>query len=278
MTNTSTHPLPLISVAVPTYNHAQYLPICLDGIWFQDYPNLEIIVVNANSPDNTIEVLDEYQRAIEEEEVSFARYYNTDTGVVERHHHKRYPKEGRALRVVHLDHDPGLSETYNHGVRLAQGEYVTTIVSDDIPHPAMIRRLKDALDLGYDFAYSDELIVNDQGRVVRKFVFPDFDPKTCLADWYLCGNSKLWRRSLHDSIGHFSEEFPLTQDYELFARFFMEGAKFIHVPEILYSVRFHDETRKTGNHTTEREPAIFEESKRIAVQVRKFLEQPHREG
>ncbi|MCB0329639.1 MAG: glycosyltransferase [Bdellovibrionales bacterium] len=262
---------PLISIVVPTYNHAQYLPICLDGIWFQDYPNIEIIVVNANSPDNTNEVLENYQSDVKNSRVSYASYFNEKTDEVERFYHDRYPKEGRRLEIVTLPSDPGLSETYNEGVRRAEGVYVTTIVSDDIPHPRMISRLAAALDADYDFAYSDELLVLDNGRVEREFIFPDFCPQRCLADWYLCGNSKLWRRSLHEKIGYFSTQYPMTQDYELFARFFMEGAKFIHVPEVLYSVRFHDHQRKTGNHTADREPKIFSESKDIAKRVREFL-------
>lgn len=44
---TDTAQRPLISVVVPTYNQAEYLGACLDSIWFQDYPNIEIIVDDA---------------------------------------------------------------------------------------------------------------------------------------------------------------------------------------------------------------------------------------
>jgi len=108
---------PLISVVVPTYLQAQYLPITLDAIWFQDYSSLEIIVVNAASPDNTKEVLDEYQEAVASEQVSFARYWNEETNDVERQFHPRYPSDGRTLEIINLDEDPGLPETYNEGLR-----------------------------------------------------------------------------------------------------------------------------------------------------------------
>ena len=213
-------------------------------------------------------------RGVESEQVSFAKNYNRETGEVERQYHHRYPKLERTLTIVHLDEDPGLSETYNEGVKRANGEYVTTIVSDDIPHRTMISSLHALLhESGSDFAYSDEYIVDDAGRIIRLFEFPDFCPHACLADWYLLGNSKLWRKKLHEDCGYFSSEYPLTQDYELFARFFMAGAKFIHLPEVQYSLRFHGEDRKTGNHTTEREPKIYEESKIIADSVRSFLNQ-----
>ena len=65
----------------------------------------------------------------------------------------------------------------------------------------------------------------------------------------------------------------MTQDYDLFLRFAMAGAKIAHVPEVLYSVRWHGPERKTGNHTTDREPRIFTESKDIARRARKWLQE-----
>ena len=280
---------PLISIAIPTYNHEQYLPICIDACWFQDYPNLEIVVVNANSPDNTREVLAQYEQDIEREEVSFASYYDEENKRVERTYHSRFhaagrpvlrdsaensaePARKRSFKFIHLDEDPGLSETYNAAVRASSGEFVTTIVSDDVPHPKMISRLFEVMTKeNADFVYSDVFLVDDAGRILREFNFPDYDPNACLADWYLLGNSKLWRRNLHEKAGWFDTAYPMTQDYELFFRFAQEGAKIVHTPEVLYSVRFHGEERKTGNHTAEREPKIFTESAEIALRAREWL-------
>ena len=268
----SSEQFPLISIAIPTYNHAQYLPICIDACWFQDYPNIEIVVVNANSPDNTKEVLAQYEEDVQNEQVSYASNYNEATGEYERTYHDRYPKQGRTLKIINLDHDPGLSETYNMGVRESSGDFVTTIVSDDIPHPKMISSLyQEMMAKDADFVYSDVFLVDDRGQILRQFNFPDYDPQKCLADWYLLGNSKLWRRNLHDKAGWFDPAYPMTQDYELFFRFAAQGAKIVHLPEVLYSVRFHGVDRKTGNHSVEREPKIFSESADIAMRARKWL-------
>ena len=52
----------LISVVVPAYNCAPWLPRCLDSLLNQTYPNLEIIVVNDGSRDNTAQIMEEYAR------------------------------------------------------------------------------------------------------------------------------------------------------------------------------------------------------------------------
>lgn len=55
----------------------------------------------------------------------------------------------------------------------------------------MISTLAEAIKGGADFAYSDIQIVNDEGRIIRVFNYPEFSVKRCLADWYLLGSSKL---------------------------------------------------------------------------------------
>ena len=72
----------LVSVVVPTFNYGQYLLTCLDAIWHQEVPELELIVVNAASTDNTRELLDDWQARIGTETVDYARCWNEDTGEV----------------------------------------------------------------------------------------------------------------------------------------------------------------------------------------------------
>lgn len=63
MTLDNTDPIsPLISIIVPVYNVAKYLPQCIDSILAQTYHNLEIILVNDGSTDNSSKICDAYSR------------------------------------------------------------------------------------------------------------------------------------------------------------------------------------------------------------------------
>ena len=53
---------PLASVFIPTYNHARYLPQCLDSILGQTFKDFEIVVADDGSTDNSLEILNDYQR------------------------------------------------------------------------------------------------------------------------------------------------------------------------------------------------------------------------
>src|SRR5437764_1366886 len=96
---------PLASVVVPTFNRANFLEETIDSILSQNYPNLEVIILDDGSTDDTAETLARYR----------------DRVVVERHE------------------NIGETATVNKGFKLARGEYVCVVNSDDPILPGLIR-------------------------------------------------------------------------------------------------------------------------------------------
>ena len=92
--------MPLISVIVPIYNVEKYLDRCVDSIINQTYKSLEIILVDDGSPDNCPQMCDDYA------------------------------KKDSKIKVVHKENG-GLSDARNVGMKVATGEYVSFIDSDD---------------------------------------------------------------------------------------------------------------------------------------------------
>jgi len=270
--DTPDHP-ELISVVVATYNQAEYLLITLDSIWFQSYPNVEIVVVNDASTDNTAAVLSDYIEAVDHEAVSFASNYNEESGEVERTWHARYLREGRTL--VQLEHktNQGLSAALNTGLSQANGRLCTFIASDDMLLPTMLSDLKHVMDKTVaDFAYADMHIVDDQGRILRRFSLPGYSFEKAFCHWYLCGVCKLYRRELHDMAGYYDEDIK-PQDHEMFLRFAMNGAKFIHLPKVLANVRIHDKERHVHNHSSSNWDRLYGESAELVLKAKSFLQQ-----
>ena len=262
-------PSPKVSLIVPTYNQAQYLAICLDSIWFQDYADLEVILVNDGSSDATAEAIAAFERGLKEDTVSFASHFNTETGIIERVTHPRYPQEGRTLRVITHATNQGLAAALNTGFAAATGTYCTYIPSDDALLPSMISEMVAELERGADFVYADMAIVDDAGRWVRRFALPDYSFKRCFADWYLCGVAKLYRTDLHARFG-FYDEALLAHDHELFQRFALGGARFAHIPRVLMNVRDHAR-REVDIHAPTSWSRLLEESKVLVRQAREHL-------
>ena len=258
----------LASIIVPTYNQAEYLWACLDSIWFQDYENIEIIVIADPSPDNTSEVLAQFRQAVEEDMVSYAACLEED-GEVSRQESPRYRKEGRKLVIVENEERLGHTPSYNKGFEMARGEYCTYVASDDICHPQMISEMAKVLDGDEaDFVYSDMFVVDDDMRILREFRVPDYDFEASFCDWYLCGVSKLYRRSLHDRFGLYDDDYT-ANDHECFLRFAMNEVRFLHIPKVLYSVRSHDQ-RGQDVHSAESWKKLMNESSGLVKKARVF--------
>ncbi len=259
-----------VSIIVPTYNQAQYLPICLDSIWFQDYPEIEIVCVVDGSTDNTAEVLTAYKQALQKDQTSFAANYNEASGEVERSHHPRYPAQGRELKVIFHEQNKGLGPTLNTGARACTGAYCTYIASDDMLEPTMAGDLVRALEEGADLAYADMFVVDDVGRILRHFALPDYSFEDTFCHWYFCGVCKLYRRELHERFGYYREDL-LSHDHELYQRFAMNGARLKHVRKVLARVRDHGAERREYNHSPRQWSRLFEESKALVREARHYL-------
>lgn len=90
----------LVSIIIPCYNQAQFLPETLDSVLAQTYPHWECIIVNDGSPDNTEEIAQKYCKLDER----FVYYYKDNSGV---------------------------SDTRNYGIKKSRGKYILPLDADD---------------------------------------------------------------------------------------------------------------------------------------------------
>ena len=105
---------PLISIIIPIYNAEKYIERCIESIQKQTYSNLDIILVNDGSTDSSALICD--------------KYANTD----------------KRIQVIHKE-NKGAYEARNTGLKLAKGEYIAFVDSDDHIHPDMISSLYQAI-------------------------------------------------------------------------------------------------------------------------------------
>lgn len=122
----------LISIIIPVYNVAEYLSQCLETVCGQTYKNLEIILIDDGSTDGSGRICDEWG------------------------------KKDNRIRVVHKENG-GVSSARNEGLRIATGEYIGFVDSDDWIEVEMYEKLiegigsSDAVSCGYmDYPYGDE--------------------------------------------------------------------------------------------------------------------------
>lgn len=233
---------PLVSIVVPTFNQGKFLPVALNSVIFQDYPNLEIIICNHGSTDDTSSVIEQFVKDINEEKANYLAYFNDKQGedVFVRNFEKRYP-QNRTIRVIQNKENIGGTSSYNEGFKAASGTYCTYLVADDYLLPNAIREMVERLEqTNMDVAYSDMFVVDSTGRIVQYLKKPDYSFEACFADWFHLGVSRLYRRQLHQKAGYYDPSYKNANDYDMFLRFALSGANFVHIPKVLYCTREHN--------------------------------------
>ncbi len=179
-----------VSVIVPNYNHAAYLPDALDSILAQRYPDFEIIVVDDGSTDHSREVIDGY---------------------------------GERVRPI-FQENQGLSAARNSGIRVARGEYIALLDADDLYEPDFMRVMAGALaaDPAAAAVFCGYRFVDEQNRalpqvearpVPAELVFP------ALADGnFLVPESMLVRRGCYEKLGLFDPALTACEDWDMWLR------------------------------------------------------------
>lgn len=178
-----------ISVIVPVYNVAAYLPECLDSILCQDYRNLEVLLINDGSTDNSGSICDEYAA-----------------------------RDNR-IRVLHQKNG-GAAAAKNAGLRVATGEFLSFVDSDDFLEPGayshMVSLLSDhkadVVQCSYRDIFRDQTVdrIHKPGRSVlstTEYLSLFTQDWTCGLLW-----DKLFRRSLFDGI-LFEEGHKIDDEY-----------------------------------------------------------------
>lgn len=126
----------LVSIIVPIYGTEEYLPACIESLCKQTYKNIQIVLVDDQSPDRCPEICDDYAR-----------------------------KDSRII-VIHQK-NKGVSGARNMGMRHAKGTYFMFVDSDDELFPNAVEMLlQDAIAHKADIASATAILVYDQGRVV----------------------------------------------------------------------------------------------------------------
>ncbi len=188
----------LISIIVPVYNVEQYLDRCINSLISQTFHNIEIILVNDGSTDNSREICEKYK------------------------------KIDKRIKLINKSNG-GLSEARNYGIKESKGNYLFFIDSDDFMHTDTINFLYNQLkdnkaDIStvlYKKIYEGETLVDETFSNINTRVYDNVDALEKLLYQDNCTTSawgKLYKRDLFNGIeypvGQVHEDLPIT--YKLF--------------------------------------------------------------
>ena len=205
------------SIIVPTYNYGRYLPRALDSLLAQRWAELQIIVVDDGSTDNTWEVL------------------------------KRYTPRVLAIRQVNA----GVSVARNRGIAEARSPYIGFLDPDDLYHPEKVCRQVATLEsrpecgwthcdaifldeaTGRSCRFSEQYRYNARLALEGPRLFEALIPSN-----FISPVSLMIRRSCLDQAGYFDERFAGIEDFDLVLRL-AAAAPAAYSPEVLATYVSH---------------------------------------
>ncbi|ACB77229.1 glycosyltransferase family 2 protein [Opitutus terrae] len=202
---------PLVSIITPSFQQADYLRQCIDSVLGHGYQPIEYHVCDGGSIDGSVDILRSYGIRLEWDS---------------------QPDGGQAAAI-------------NVGLRKSQGQIVGFLNSDDVLLPgavgSAVRTL--AAHPEVDIVYGRATVIDEQGRALRPAPVQSFDADVLVQHCFIAQPAAFWRRSLHEKIGWFAEEFDHTLDYEFWIRAMQAGAKFLFVDEEWAQAREHAQAK-----------------------------------
>ena len=213
---------PLISIVVPTLNQAAFIEQTLASIVGQNWPRLELIVIDGGSTDGTREIVE------------------------------RYP-------VKHFisERDSGQAEAINKGMRLATGDVLAWLNSDDYYLPLTFARALDALGETSvpRFVYGNCILwYEEEQRALVERSRP-FDREVLRRCTYLIQPSSFWTRALWEKTGPLNQDLHFVLDWDWFFRA-SAHCEFKYVNQTLSVYRFHGGHKSSSGSPRRRQEII----------------------
>ena len=238
--------LPLVTVIVPCYNHEKYVETCLDSIFRQSYKNIEVIVVDDCSPDNSAEVIKKLQQKYD-------------------------------FKFIEHTENWGLPKTLNQAIKISSGAYITFLASDDLFVPDSIKVRVDWLNSNSQYlaVCGDAEVIDENDKVTNSsyikdirgvsydFIVENFE-RSIIVNWFIPGPVFLCKRNIFDSVNvGLYDETLLFEDRDMYLRLLAKN----HLgfcPVIVASYRIPS-VKTLKNHSNAYQQLLLSELKNIKL-------------
>jgi len=212
----------LISIIIPIYNAEKYLKDCLNTVINQTYKNIEIILINDGSTDNSINIIKEYQQ--------------------------------KDNRIVVIDRkNKGVLYSRVEGLKIAKGKYVTYIDSDDWVEKNIIEILYNKINkynadvIKCQFSNNEENITNGNFNIKQELFIKKENFEPAFFDMFFVNMNihNVWcqmfkRELIYSNIENIDTNISMGDDLEINIQLYKNINSILFIPNVLYHYRYND--------------------------------------
>jgi len=204
---------PKISIVTPSYNQGCFLERTLLSVVNQGYPNLEYIIVDGGSNDESVEIIRKYDR--------YVAYWVSEK-------------------------DDGQADAIRKGFHESTGDILAYINSDDVYLPGTLLQVGDMFRNGpnTNVVYGNKYLTDERDEIIGERRLTPYIPVVSKLGFLYGGfgiyqPASFWTRELYYNVGEIDPAFQHCMDNDLFVRFALAGAKFRFIREYLVASRVH---------------------------------------
>lgn len=207
---------PKISIVMPSFNQGKFIEQSILSIINQQYPNLQLIIIDGGSTDETIDIIKKYENYVD--------YWVSES-------------------------DKGQSDALNKGFKKSNGDFFGWLNSDDLYLPGVFFLIIDTFKKNpkTELVFGDWLSIDKKNNIIDLNHAFDFNLNHFRYEgFHLNAQSMLWKSSLHKKFSGFFLELYNTMDYQMILEFgILSENNFLRIPNIIGAFRRH-ENQKTG--------------------------------
>jgi len=223
---------PLISIITPSYNQGQFIEETIKSVQNQNYKNFEHIVIDGGSTDNTLKILKKY------------------TGKIKWISEK----------------DKGQSDGINKGLKMAKGDILCYLNSDDCFFPYTLEEIVNFFNSHPNFFWvtGDYILIDKNGNKIKSIIplykklwslFPY--RTTLLLTNYISQPSTFWKKEVLKKIGYFNVNYKYNMDFDYWARIFNAGYRLHVLNKKLSKFRIHEDSINGARYKEQFDHMLF---------------------
>ena len=204
---------PKISIVTPSYNQGEFLERTILSVLNQNYPNLELIIIDGGSTDGSVDIIKKYKS-----------YYHYWVSKPDKNH----------------------SQAVNEGFLHSSGEILGWLNSDDTYLPNALLAVGQAFkeNPGVDIVYSNGNFIDTKDNFLKKYPVVPLSKMSFV--YYVNGlfqQSTFWRRDIFFEMGQINENKSYSMDIDLFFKFIKSGARLYFLDKYIGNMRLHGDSK-----------------------------------